>query len=101
MSMFYRRFAAVCCWVALLASVVAAQPSDWTAVVTIPSGLLIKVESSAEGVRQGELLRAETGHLTTTVANRSVDIRREDVRRVYRVSQRNVRRLALLGFGIG
>ncbi len=36
-----------------------------------------------------------------TVANRSVDIRREDVRRVHRVSGRNVGRLALRGLGIG
>ena len=96
-----RLFATVGCWVALLATVVAAPPSDWTTVVTLRSGVLVRVESFAGTVQQGQFLRADSDHLILTVASRPVDIRRADVRRLYRVSERSVGRFALRGLGIG
>jgi hypothetical protein len=94
-------FMIVGCWVGLLASVVAATSSDWTSVISLPDGASVRVESSAGTIDQGQLVRADRDHLTMTVAGRSVDIRREEVRRLYRVSERHVGRFALRGLGIG
>jgi len=52
-------------------------------------------------VQQGEFLGADTDHLTMAVARRPVDIRRAEVRRLYRVSERKVGRFALRGLVIG
>jgi len=89
------------CCVSFLAIVIAAPLSDWTTVVTLRSGASVRVESSDGMVQQGQFLAADTDHLTITVARRPVDIRRAEVRRLYRVSERKVRRFALRGLGIG
>ena len=89
------------CWVGLLAIVIAAPLSDWTTVVTLRSGASVRVESSNGMVQQGQFLGADTDHLTMTVAGRPVDIRRAEVRRLYRVSERKVGRFALRGLVIG
>jgi len=89
------------CWVGLLAMVIAAPLSDWTTVVTLGSGASVRVESSDGVVQQGQFLGANTDLLTITVAKRRVDIRRAEVRRLYRVSERKVGRFALRGLGIG
>jgi hypothetical protein len=89
------------CWVGVLTIVVAAQPSDWTAVVALRSGASLRVESSAGTVQSGEFSSADSDHLTMTVAGRSVDIRRAQVQRLYRLSERHVGRFALRGLGIG
>jgi len=88
------------CWVGVLTLVVAAQPSDWTDVVALPSGVSVRVESSGK-VQSGQFVRADSDHLTIAAANRPVEIRRADVRRVYRISERHVARYAMLGLGIG
>jgi hypothetical protein len=89
------------CWVGVLTIVVAAQPSEWTAVVALRSGASVRVESSAGKVQSGEFVRADSDHLTMTVASRPVDIRRAEVRRLYRISERHVGRFAMRGLGIG
>ncbi len=99
--MISRFFVIVGCWVGVLTIVVAAQPSDWTAVVALRSGASVRVESSGGTVQSGQFLRADTGHLTMTVASRSVEIQRAEVRRLYRVSERHVGRFALRGLGTG
>ena len=81
--------------------VIAAPLSDWTTVVTLGSGASVRVESSDGMVQQGQFLGANTDLLTITVAKRRVDIRRAEVRRLYRVSERKVGRFALRGLGIG
>ena len=91
----------VWCWVGVLTIVVAAQPSDWTAVVALRSGASVRVESSAGTVQSGQFLRADSDHLTIAVASRLVDIRRAEVRRLYRISERHVGRFAMRGLGIG
>jgi hypothetical protein len=91
----------VVCWVGVLTIVVAAQPSDWTAVVALRSGASVRVDSFPGIVQSGQFLRADSDHLTMTVASRSVNIHRAEVWRVYRVSERHVGRFALRGLGIG
>jgi len=81
--------------------VVAAQPSDWTGVVALPSGVSVWVESSAGKVQLGQFVRADSDHLTITAASRPVEIRRAEVRRLYRLSERHVGRFAMRGLGIG
>ena len=99
--MISRFFVVVGCWVGVLTIVVAAQPSDWTAVVALRSDASVRVESSAGKAQSGQFLRADNDHLTMTVATRSVDIQRGEVRRVYQMSERHVGRFTLLGLGIG
>jgi len=89
------------CSVGVLTVVVAAQPSDWTGVVAPPSGVSVRVESSAGTVQSGRFVRADGDRLTITAASRPVEIRRTDVRRLYRISERHVGRYAMLGLGIG
>ncbi len=89
------------CWAGVLTIVVAAQPSDWTGVVALPSGVSVRVESSAGRVQSGRFVRADSDHLTITAAGRPVQIPRADVRRLYRISERHVGRYAMLGLGIG
>ena len=96
-----RRLAVVACLVSLLTVAIEAQPSDWTTVMALRSGQLVRVESSTESVRQGEYLRADSESLTVAVSRRTVTIPRKSVRRIYLVSERNVRRMARCGLLIG
>ena len=89
------------CWVGVVTIVVAAQPSDWPAVVALPSGVSVRVECLAGKVQSGQFVRADSDHLTLTAASRPVEIRRADVQRLYRISERHVGRYAMLGLGIG
>lgn len=61
----------------------------------------MRVESSAGKVQSGQFVRADSDHLTLTAASRPVEIRRADVQRLYRISERHVGRYAMLGLGIG
>lgn len=74
---------------------------DWTTVVALRSGASVRVESFDGMVQQGQFLRADTDHLTVTVARRPVDIRRAEVRRLYQMSERKFGRFALRGLVIG
>jgi len=81
--------------------VAATPPSDWAAIVALASGTSVRVESVPGTIQQGQFLSADDEHLTFTVANRPVDMSRAAVRRVHRVSERNTKRFALRGLGIG
>jgi hypothetical protein len=61
----------------------------------------VRVESSAGKIQSGQFVRADSDHLTLTAASRPVEIRRADVQRLYRISERHVGRYAMLGLGIG
>jgi hypothetical protein len=91
---------AVCC-VWLLPVIVAAQSSQWAAVVALPSGVTVRVEDSAGSVQAGQFLGANDRRLTIAVAGRPMDISRTSVGRLYRISDRKVRRYAWRGFIIG
>jgi hypothetical protein len=99
---FQRAIALAVCCARLLPMMLAAQSSSqWAPVVALPSGVLVRIEDSAGSVRAGQFLKADDQGLTITVAGRPVDISRTSVRRLYRISERKVRRYAWRGFIIG
>jgi hypothetical protein len=100
-SRFQDSLAVVMYAIALLPSMVAAQSSQWAPVMALPSGVMVRVQGVADSVQQGRFLHADDDRLTIKVATGPMDIPRTSVRRLYKVSERNVGRYALRGLVIG
>jgi hypothetical protein len=78
-----------------------AQGNDWSVLRTVASGSKLVVNLKNGKTVEGKLSGASDSTLSLSVSNKPVDLIREDVVRVYRVSGKSAAKAALVGAGVG
>lgn len=89
----------------LLPSVASAQngsaSSDWAALNTVTSGSKLVVKTKDGRSFEGRLSGVSDSALALTVKNKPVELKREDVRSVYRIGKNSATKATLIGLGVG
>jgi hypothetical protein len=89
----------------LLPSVASAQnssaSSDWAALNTVTSGSKLVVKTKDGRSFEGRLSGVSDSALSLSVKNKPVELRREDVRSVYRIGKNSATKATLIGMGVG
>ena len=77
------------------------QLADWSSINSVPTGDRLSIELKNGQKIDGKLSTASDNTLSLTVKGKSVDVRRDDVSRVYHVVKKSATKATLIGLGIG
>lgn len=77
------------------------QVGDWSSINSVPTGDRLLVELKNGQTIEGKLASISDSSLSLTVKGKSVDVKREDVARVYHVVKKSATKATLIGLGVG
>ena len=77
------------------------QLADWSSINSVPAGDRLSIELKNGQKIDGKLSSFSDSTLSLTVKGKSVDVKRDDVSRVYHVVKKSATKATLIGLGIG
>jgi len=86
---------------ALLAQAGSGSKRDWEAVMTVQSGKRLAIKLKNGQTVEGKLSGVSETGLALTSGGRSVEIKREEARQIYRITEASAKKPALVGAAIG
>jgi hypothetical protein len=77
------------------------QVGDWSSINSMPTGDRLSIELKNAQKIDGKFTTISDSTLSLTVKGKSVDVKREDVSRVYHVVKKSAMKATLIGLGAG
>jgi hypothetical protein len=77
------------------------QVGDWSSINSVPTGDRLTIELKNGQTIDGKLATFSDTALSLTVKGKPVDVRRDDVARVYHVVKKSATKATLIGLGVG
>ena len=78
-----------------------APTGDWAALKTVTRGSKLSVKLKNGKTVEGKAAGVSEAALSLSVGNKSVDLNRDDILRVYRVGGASAKKATLIGMGVG
>lgn len=75
--------------------------SDWSRINSVDAGSKLAVRMKTGEAVDGKLISASDTSLSLTVKNKTVNLNREDVFSIHRVSKKSATKSTLIGLGVG